>query len=107
MRGENVAAWEVESVAGSHRDVEECAAIAVDAEIGEQEIKLFFRPATGARLSPQSLSDWLKPRLAAFQLPRFYELVADFPHTPSQRIRKGELPRDTKNAWDRSKRWDG
>ena len=74
---------------------------AVEAEVGEQDIKLFVRVASGAKLSMDALADWLTPRLAPFQLPRYYELVEDFPRTPSQRIRKGELPEGTETSWDR------
>ncbi|MEM7427020.1 MAG: AMP-binding protein [Pseudomonadota bacterium] len=101
VRGENVSAWEVESVAGSHPQVEECAAVGVEAEVGEQEIKLFVRLAAEADLGMQALSEWLRPRLASFQLPRYYEPVAGFPRTPSQRVRKGELDKSTDASWDR------
>src|SRR3954466_793624 len=40
VKGENVSAWEVESVAAVHPGVEECAMIGVSAEVGEQDIKL-------------------------------------------------------------------
>ncbi len=91
VRGENVSAWEIESVAGSHPDIEECAAIGVIAAIGEQDIKLFVRRVSGSELNMSEFEEWLHPRLAPFQRPRYYEMVEDFPRTPSQRIRKGEL----------------
>jgi crotonobetaine/carnitine-CoA ligase len=38
--------------------------------------------------------------MAYFQIPRFVEFVDDFPRTPSERIRKDVLSRDTANCWD-------
>lgn len=91
VKGENMSAWEIESVVTSHPDVKECAATGVDAEVGEQDIKLFVRLSEGSQLRSEELAVWLKPRLAAFQLPEFYEVVQDFPRTPGQRIIKGQL----------------
>ncbi|MFT4029288.1 MAG: AMP-binding protein [Protaetiibacter sp.] len=100
-RGENVSAWEVEHVVTEHPLVEEAAVIGVEAEIGEQEIKLFVKPMEGVRLDPAALVAWLQPRLAKYQLPRYVEIVADFEHTPSQRIRKHLLNPSTHGVWDR------
>jgi crotonobetaine/carnitine-CoA ligase len=92
VRGENVAAWEVESIAAQHPDVADCAMIGVAAEIGEQEIKLFLQPRAGATLDLAAFDAWLAPRLARFQRPRYLALVQEFPRTPSQRIQKFALP---------------
>ncbi|MCP5080893.1 MAG: ATP-dependent acyl-CoA ligase [Alphaproteobacteria bacterium] len=91
VKGELVSAWEVESVATSHPDIEECAAIGVEADVGEQEIKLFVKVQRGAHLSMVALADWLQSRLAPHQQPASYALVDDFPRTPSQRIIKAQL----------------
>ncbi|WP_429403376.1 alpha-hydroxy-acid oxidizing protein [Paraburkholderia sp. MM5482-R1] len=77
-RGENVSAWEIEHVAGTHDDIDDCAAIGVDTEIGEQDIKLFVQPRAGATIDPVSFYDWLAPRLAAFQRPRYIALIDVF-----------------------------
>jgi crotonobetaine/carnitine-CoA ligase len=100
VRGENVSAYEVESVAAKHPMVEDCAMIPVAAEIGEQEIKLFVKPKAGMALEARELSEWLAGRLAPFQRPRYIALVADFERTPSQRIMKHLLSKRTDDAWD-------
>ena len=99
-RGINISAWEVERVILEHPEVEECALIGVPSELGEEEIKIFIRLAAGAVADPAALIDWCRPRLPRFQLPRYVAFVEDFPRTPTQRVRKGELSRGTVDAWD-------
>lgn len=100
-RGENISAWEVERVASSHPSVGDCAMIGVEAEIGEQEIKLFVEPKPGAVIDLAALSDWLGERLAPYQNPRYLAVVETFERTPSQRIMKHKLSRVIEGSWDR------
>ncbi len=100
-RGENVSAWEVEHVVASHHSVEDCAIIGVAAEIGEQDIKLFVKPKTGARIAPAELSTWLSTRLAPYQNPRYVAVVEEFERTPSLRIMKHRLDPSVTDVWDR------
>ena len=50
VRGENVAAAEVEDVARKHPAVEDCAMVGVAADVGEAAIKLFVQPKVGMSL---------------------------------------------------------
>lgn len=99
-RGINISAWEVERVLLDHPAIEEVALVGVPSELGEDEIKIFVRKAQGADLSPEVLMQWCAPRLPYFQWPRFIAYVEDFPRTPTQRIRKMELSRETVDCWD-------
>jgi len=99
-RGINISAWEVERVLLDHPAIEEVALIGVPSELGEDEIKVFVRRAADASLAPEALLRWCAPRLPRFQLPRYVAFVEDFPRTPTQRVRKLELPRDTSECWD-------
>jgi crotonobetaine/carnitine-CoA ligase len=100
VRGENVAAAEVEEVARKHPAVEDCAMIGVAAEVGEADIKLFVMPKPGMRPSPPELWAWLAPLLPRHQRPRYIAIVGEFERTPSQRIAKHKLSRRTDDAWD-------
>jgi len=100
VRGENVAAAEVEEVARTHPAIEDCAMIGVAADIGEAEIKLFVALKREAHLAAHELSEWLSMRLARFQRPRYITIVEQFERTPSQRIMKHKLSRRTDDAWD-------
>jgi carnitine-CoA ligase len=99
-RGENVSAYEVESVAVRHPDVLDAAMIGVPAEIGESEIQLFIQAKPGTRPDPSGIWDWMSGQLAPYQRPRYIAVVSDFPRTPSQRIQKHLLPVDPANRWE-------
>ncbi|MFC5835894.1 class I adenylate-forming enzyme family protein [Nonomuraea insulae] len=99
-RGENVSAWEVETVFNTHPAVAESAMIGVPAEIGEQDIKVFIRPVREARLDAAELLHWCAERLADFQVPRYIAFVEEFPRTPSERVIKSRLPRSVVDCFD-------
>ncbi|MBP2301785.1 AMP-binding protein [Azospirillum picis] len=102
-KGENVSAWEIEHIAATHPDVEDCAVIGVRAEVGEQDIKLFVKPKAGAAVDIPALSGWLAGQLAPYQNPRYIALVEEFERTPSQRIMKHRLPPEVDRCWDRQR----
>ena len=99
-RGINISAWEVERVLIDHPEIAEVAVIGVPSKLGDEEIKLFVRTAVPASMQPVDLMRWAAERLPAFQLPRYIVVVADFPRTPTQRVRKMELSRVTRDCWD-------
>ncbi|MFT8775253.1 MAG: AMP-binding protein [Gluconacetobacter liquefaciens] len=101
VRGENVSAWEVEHVVNGHPLVKECALVGVAAEIGEQDIKIFVQVRENQTLDPAALAAWLQTRLPRFQRPRYIAFVEDFERTPSQRIMKHRLSKETGGCWDR------
>lgn len=100
-RGENVSALEVEEVVRLHPSVADCAVIGVDADIGEQEIKLIVQPKPDVAIDPAQLSNWLSSRLAPYQNPRYISFVDGFQRTPSERVMKHTLTRDLSDSWDR------
>jgi crotonobetaine/carnitine-CoA ligase len=99
-RGENVSAWDVERVVSACPGVEECAVIGVPSDLGEDDIKVFVRRAAGRPPGPLDVIRWCEGRLAHFQVPRYVTFVEEFPKTPSERIRKEELPRSVEHCWD-------
>ncbi len=101
VRGENVSAWEVERIFMEHEAVQSCAAVGVSAQVGEQEILLYVQFKNGCALPWQELAQWARPKLASFQLPRFYKEIDRFELTVSERIRKHLLEKDAAGAWDR------
>ncbi|KAA9394634.1 ATP-dependent acyl-CoA ligase [Kocuria coralli] len=102
VRGENVSAWQIESVFGLHPDVDRCAVVGVEAQVGEQEMLLVLTAAEGRQLDPRAILAWGESRLARFQVPRYARVVDEMPLTPSQRIAKHRLPRDLGAAVSRT-----
>ena len=102
-RGENISAWEVERIINAHPEVEESALVGVQAEVGEQDLKVFIKCATGSNLNPLDIIKWCEPRMPYFQIPRYIAFVGDFAKTPTQRILKDRLSKDSKDCWDLEK----
>jgi crotonobetaine/carnitine-CoA ligase len=103
-RGENVSSFEIEALVGRHPAVGECAAIGVEVELGEQEIKICVVCRPGCDLTPQELIEFLTPRMPRYMVPRFVEFVASLPKTEATlRVQKAKLRRHplNENTWDR------
>lgn len=106
VRGENVSAWQVESVFSLHPDIDRCAIVGVSADVGEEEMLLIVTELEGKRLSPAELIGWGQDRLARFQVPRYVKTIEGMPLTPSQRISKHQLSRDLDGSYDSHRKTD-
>ena len=100
VRGENVSAWEIERVFARHPAVAACAAIGVASEIGEQDVMLYVQFREGQAIEWETLAQWASERLASYQRPRYYRGTLHFETTPSERIRKHLLSRETDGVWE-------
>jgi len=106
-RGENISSFEVESVVRSHPAVAECAVVAAKADEvgGEDEVKAFIILNEGANLDYHDLMAWCEARMPVYMVPRYIEVIAELPQTPSQKVQKKAL-REMGNGpktWDRTK----
>ena len=106
-RGENISSQEVEDSIKRHPGVLDCAVIAVPSELGEDEVKAYVVPRPGSTLRPEELVFWCAEQLAHFKVPRYIELREELPHTPSLRVRKDLLRKETddliEGCFDRQK----
>ena len=93
-RGENLSPREVELVLDEHPAVAECAVVGVPDSLSEEEVKAFVLPVEGSTPTAAELREWCTERLTPFKVPRYYEFVAEFPRTPTNRIAKHRLPRE-------------
>ena len=86
---------EIERVAVQHARVSEAVALGVPSNLpgGEDEIALVVTATNGTRLDLSDLVSFCRSHLPRFMVPRYYEIVDDFPRTETQRIQKGELRR--------------
>ncbi|HSG78797.1 MAG TPA: AMP-binding protein [Acidimicrobiia bacterium] len=85
-RGENIAAPELEYVVLTHPKIVEAAAYGVPSEFGEDDVKLDIRVSED--VDPAELHAWFTEQLPKYMVPRYIEIRADFPKTPSERIQK-------------------
>jgi crotonobetaine/carnitine-CoA ligase len=104
-RGENISAFEVESVVRSHHSVAECAVIGVraDQQAGEDEVKACVVLVEGTPFDVEDLIRWCEKRMPSFMVPRYVEVYERLPQTPSEKIKKHELREEgiTARTWDR------
>lgn len=102
-RGENISSFEVERVINEHPDVFESAVVAAPSELTEDEIKAVVVPRPGRSIDPEELTRFLIDRLPYFMVPRYLEVAAELPKTPTQKVHK-HLLRDrglSEATWDR------
>ncbi len=102
-RGENISAFEIEEIVNAHPAVLECAAIGVDSELTDEDVKLCVVMRPGNELQPEDLVEFCADKMAKFMLPRYVEFLDDLPKTPTQKIEKYRLKDAgvTRSTWDR------
>jgi len=90
-RGENISGAELDRVIGEHPSVLEAAAIAVPAELGDDDILVAIVVKPGATLTGADVAAWCRERLAPIKTPRYVWFAAALPHTPTHRVAKFKL----------------
>lgn len=101
-RGENISSHEVELEVKAHPAIAECAAVAVPAELGDDEVKIVVTLFPGDMLEPRALIEFLLPRMPHYMLPRYIEFRDELPRTPTGKIQKMHLRQGgTDGLWDR------
>jgi carnitine-CoA ligase len=104
-RGENISAWEIETVVDMHPKIKESAAFGVPSELGEEEVMLAVVLKPDVQCSPEEILAFCEDRLAYFAMPRFVELVDSLPKTGTQKVQHSVLKGRgrSKETWDREK----
>lgn len=102
--GENISAWEIETVLGGHPDILECAAFGVPSEVGEDDVMVVLVRRPGARIGVAAVADFCVGRIAPYAIPRYVEFADSIPKTPSQRPQYLTLRARgiTEATWDRA-----
>ena len=89
--GENVYPREVEEFLYTHPDVADVQVIGVpDPRYGE-EVMAWVVLREGAQVSPDSVRDYCKDRIAHYKVPRYVKIVDGFPMTVTGKVRKVEM----------------
>ncbi|ALJ21895.1 AMP-binding protein [Microbacterium sp. No. 7] len=91
-RGENISSIEVEQVMREHPDVDEVGVVSTPSPEGEDEVLAFVQLRAGAPADHRALHSALLETMPRFMVPRYIELVDEFPRTEATlRIQKAEL----------------
>jgi crotonobetaine/carnitine-CoA ligase len=89
-RGENISAWEVESVLDQHPDVAESAVFGVASEEADEEVAA----ALVLKRADADVADILRfaeARLPRYAAPTLIRVMDDLPRTPTAKVQKAEL----------------
>jgi crotonobetaine/carnitine-CoA ligase len=91
-RGENISSFEVERGALGFPGVQEVACVASPDELGDgDEVKLWVVAEQACQVDFLALARHMADQLPHYMVPRYFELIATLPKTPSMRVRKVEL----------------
>jgi crotonobetaine/carnitine-CoA ligase len=93
VRGENVSAAELESIAEQHPDVAASAAVAVPGELGEDDILLHVELIPGRAPDAGAIFDHIVARAPRFMVPRYLRFMERLPRTATEKVQKSALPR--------------
>ncbi|GAA0526380.1 hypothetical protein GCM10010172_03630 [Paractinoplanes ferrugineus] len=88
-RGENISAWEVESVVAAMPGVREAAAVGVASEFTEQDLLVVV--AGAGPLRPEDVHAWCRGRLPRHSWPRFVARLDALPRNASAKVDKSAL----------------
>lgn len=94
-RGENIAGAELDRVIGQHPAVGEVAAIPVPCILSGEEVLAAIVLKPDSTVTPDEIQAWCIERLAPFKVPRYVTFVTSLPHTPTHKVAKHVLKRDT------------
>jgi crotonobetaine/carnitine-CoA ligase len=89
-KGENISAWEVESVLLSHPDVVECAVYAFRPEGADDDEVMAALVLKGAATAAGVVAD-VEHRLPRYAVPRFVRVLAELPRTSTEKVEKNTL----------------
>jgi crotonobetaine/carnitine-CoA ligase len=101
-RGENISSFEVEQALQTHPAIAEAACHAVASEFAEDDVKACVLLNEGMELTYKELMDHCVANIPYFAVPRYLEIMDDFPRNPVGRVLKYQL-RDrglTEQTWD-------
>ncbi len=101
-RGENISAHEVESILSQYPGIAEIVVIGVPSDMGDEDVKALIIPEAGAVVDFAALSYWAAEQMAAFKVPRYFQIVADFPRS----LTKREIERHKLKALPGGPVWD-
>jgi fatty-acyl-CoA synthase len=89
--GVNVYPIELEQILINHPQIDDVAVIGISDEEFGQRLKVFVNPVKNVDLTKEELYEWLRPRVARFQVPKDIVFVDHMPYTPLGKLDKKQL----------------
>jgi fatty-acyl-CoA synthase len=86
--GENVYPREIEEYLFQHDDVAEAQVFGVPDDRYGEEVCAWVRCKPGHTLDKDALRQWCRARMAHYKVPRYIEVVNDFPMTITGKVQK-------------------
>jgi len=90
--GENIYPREIEEVLVQHPKVKEVAVIGVKDDVRGEVPKAFVIAHDGMTVDEKELRAFCREKLAGYKTPKYFEIVADLPRTPTGKVLKRMLP---------------
>lgn len=91
-RGENISAYEVETVAEKHPEIIESAAFGIPSEFTEEDIMVVALRRPGSILEPAALLDHFRELAPRHMVPRYIEITdTPLPRTPTEKVARNTL----------------
>lgn len=89
--GENIYPREIEDVLCSFSGIAETAVIGVPDDVMGEEVAVAIRCTPGVEVDVDQARAYLRNRVARYKVPRYWQIVDDFPRNSTGKIVKGEL----------------
>jgi long-chain acyl-CoA synthetase len=89
--GENIYPREIEDQLSQHPKVKEVAVIGVKDEVRGEVPKAFVIAREGTTVDEKELRSFCREHLANYKVPKYFEIVADLPRTPTGKVLKRML----------------
>lgn len=89
--GINVYPVEMEQVIMEHPEIEEVAVIGVQDEQFDQRLRAYVVRKRNSNLSVEELVEWLRPKVARYQLPKEIKFLNEMPYTPLGKLDKKQF----------------
>lgn len=101
-RGENVSCYELETIVSAHELIEESAAIPVQSDLGEDDIKVIVSVKSGNSLDFNEFLGFCREKMPKYMVPRYIEIVDSLPKLANEKVDKVKLKETglTPNTWD-------
>lgn len=91
-RGENISAYEVETMAEKHPDIVESAAFGIPSEFTEEDIMVVAMRRAGSTIEPDDLLEHFRALAPRHMVPRYIEITdASLPRTPTEKVARNTL----------------